>query len=69
MTTIIIDDKSVSARKMIEFLKTQRYATIIDDSEPNASLRESMKEASEGKTQEIMDIEEYFNKVRKRANV
>jgi len=69
MTTIIIDDKSVSAKKMIEFLKTQRYATIIDDREPGASLRESMEEAAEGKTTEIKDIGEYFNKVRKRANV
>ena len=37
MTTIIIDDKSADAKKMIEFLKTQRYAKIVDEKIPTAS--------------------------------
>lgn len=47
------------------------YAKIIDsaDAEPGASLRKSMEEAREGKTKEVKDIGEYFDKIRKRANV
>jgi hypothetical protein len=48
MTTIIIDDKTIDAKKMIEFLKTQRYAKIIDEKEPNATLQKSIDEAETG---------------------
>lgn len=65
MTTIIIDDKSTSAKKMIEFLKTQRYATIIDDREPGASLRESMEEARTGKVIRAKNVEELIDKLNK----
>ena len=54
---------------MIEFIKTLPYAKVIDDRTPSASLRKSMKEAAEGKTKEIKDIDEYFKNIRKKANV
>ncbi len=49
MTTIIIDDKSIGAKKMIEYLRTLPYAKIIEDREPGPSLRKSMEEAKSGK--------------------
>lgn len=69
MTTIIIDDKSAEAKKMIEFVKTLPYAKIMDEKSPGASLRKSMKEAREGKTKEVKDVGEYFDQIRKKANV
>ena len=43
MTTIIINDKTTDAQRMIEFLRTQRYAKIIEEKIPNASLLKSME--------------------------
>jgi len=69
MTTIIIDDKSAGAKKMIEFIKTLPYAKVIDERTPGASLKKSMDDAREGKTKEIKDVDAYFNEIRKKANV
>ncbi len=69
MTTIIIDDKSAGAKKMIEFVETLPYAIIIDDREPGLSSKKSMEEAGEGKTKEIKEIGKYFDTIRKRFNV
>ena len=69
MTTIIINDKTTDAKRMVEFLKTQRYAKIIDERTPGASLLKSMEEANTGKTKEMKNTEDYFKKLRKRANV
>ncbi|MCX6221601.1 MAG: hypothetical protein NTZ69_11500 [Bacteroidia bacterium] len=49
MTTIVIDDKTIDAKKMVEYLKTQRYAKIIDEKTPNAILQKSIDEAETGK--------------------
>ena len=69
MTTIIIDDKSIGAKKMIEYLRTLPYIKIVEDREPGPSLRKSMEEARTGKTKEIKDTAEYFKKIRKSTNV
>ncbi len=69
MTTIVINDRSVGAKKMIEYLKTQSYVTIIEEKTPNVSLLKSMEEAKTGKTTEYATTEELFSKLRKKANV
>lgn len=69
MTTIIINDKTTDAKKMIEYLKTQRYVTIIEEKTPGASLLKSMEEASTGKTTEYESTEQLFSKLKKKANV
>lgn len=69
MTTIIIDEKTTGAKKMVEYLKTQRYAKIIEDKTPNASLLKSMEEARNGETKEMGNVEDYFKGLRKRADV
>ena len=70
MTTIIIDEKTIGVKKMVEFLKTQRYAKIVDEERiPSDSLMKAMKEAKTGKTKEMKSAGEYFKELRKRANV
>ena len=49
MATIVIDEKSVGAKKMIEFLKTQPYAKIVDERKPSTGLAKSIEEARTGK--------------------
>lgn len=69
MTTIIINEKTTEAKRMIEFLKTQRYVQIIDEMTPNASLMKSMEEARTGKTNHYKSTEELFSKLHKKAGV
>ena len=69
MTTIIINDKTIDAKRMIEFLRTQRYAKIVDEKIPNASLLKSMEEAKTGKTKEYRSTNELFENLYKIADV
>lgn len=69
MTTIIINDRSKDAKKMIEFLKTQNYVTIIEEKTPNSTLLKSMEEARAGKTTEYESTEQLFSNLRAKANV
>jgi hypothetical protein len=64
MTTIIINDKSAGAKKMIEFIKTLPYAKVIDDRTPGASLRKSMEEASTGKVIRTKSVTDLLEKLK-----
>lgn len=69
MTTIVINDRSNGAKKMIEYLKTQSYVTIIEERKPSTSLLKSMEEAKTGKTTEYKSTEQLFSELRRKANV
>ena len=69
MTTIVINEKSVGAKKLVEYLRTQPFVTIVEEKTPTASLLKSMEEAEAGKTTEYKSAEELFSKLRKNANV
>jgi hypothetical protein len=69
MTTIIINERSKGAKKLIEYLKTQSFITIIEEKSPSPTLAKSIKEAKSGKTTEYKNTEELFSKLRKKANV
>ena len=49
MTTIVINEKSIGAKKLIEFLKTQPFVTIVEERKPNSSAK-SMNEAKAGES-------------------
>ena len=44
MTTIVINENSKSAKKLIEFLKTQPLVTIVEETKPNR-IAKAMNEA------------------------
>ena len=69
MTTIVINDKSIGAKKLVEYLRTQPFVTIVEEKTPTASFKKSMEEAEPGKTTEYKSTEELFSKLRKKANV
>jgi hypothetical protein len=69
MTTIIINERSSGAKKLIEYLKTQPFVTIVEEKTPSLTLAKSIKEAKSGKTTEYNNTEELFSKLRKKANV
>lgn len=63
MKTIIINDRSTGAKKMIEFLKTQSYATIIEET-PSTSLLKSINEAKSGKVIRTKDASDLLEKLK-----
>jgi hypothetical protein len=65
MVTIIIKDKTAQAKQMVEFLKTQSYAEIIEDDQPNARTIKSMNEAKHGKVIRAKNTAELLEKLKK----
>lgn len=56
-------------KKLIEFLKTLSYVTIVEEKTPSASLLKLMEEARTGKTTKCESTEQLFSKLKKKANV
>jgi len=69
MTTIIINERSTGAKKLIEYLKTQSFVTIVEENTPSLTLVKSIKEVKSGKTTEYKSTEELFLKLRKKSHV
>lgn len=65
MTTILINDKTIDAKKMIEYQKTQSYAKIIDVKTPNARLRKSIDESKTGKVIREANVDELLERLKK----
>lgn len=64
MTTIIINDRSADAKKMIEYLKAQRYVTIVEEKKPTAALLKAMAEAKTGKVTHAKNVTELLEKLK-----
>jgi len=64
MTTVIIKTRSKAAKQMIEFLKTQPYAEVIEAVKPNATTLQAIEEVRKGETIKCNNFEEYLEKVR-----
>ena len=63
MTTVIIDDKTAGAKKMIEFLKTQSFAKIIEEKEPNAETKRAINDVKKGKITSCRSVDDMMNKL------
>jgi hypothetical protein len=65
MATIIINERSTSAKKMIEYLRTQNYVKIIDDESTKISKSEFMddfrKSLTEVKAKKTKPLKELFD--------
>jgi hypothetical protein len=62
MTTLIIDNSSREAKKMIEFLKTQSYVKVIEK-KPNKTTQKAIEDALEGKVTRTKDIPDLMQKL------
>lgn len=70
MTTITINERTAKGKTLLEYLRKFEGEPFIKiEEKPNASLLKSIEEAKTGKTKEMKNTAEYFNKLRKRANV
>jgi len=66
MTTVVINDKTKEGKALIEIIKHLKYATIIDETTPNASVLKSVEDAESGKVNMYSSTEELFAKLQKK---
>jgi hypothetical protein len=64
MTTVIITNKSKAAKQMVEFLKTQPYAKVIEEKIPNNTTLRAIEELRKGKTIKCDTFDDYIEKVK-----
>ena len=64
MKTIIIDDSTIDAIKMVEFLKTQSFARIVAENEPNEATKRAILEVEEGKVTYCSSVEDMMAKLK-----
>lgn len=69
MTTVIINTRSKEAKKIIEFLKTTRYARVFEENIPNEETIQAMNEVKEGKVNAYKSAKEMIESLKKAANV
>ncbi|MHC1776950.1 MAG: hypothetical protein AB9834_16220 [Lentimicrobium sp.] len=69
MATVIIDTRSNEAKKMLEFLKSTRYARVIEEDIPNEETLEAMNEVEEGKVNSYKSAKDVMRKLKKKASV
>ena len=64
MTTIVINEKSVGAKKLVEYLRTQPFVTIVEEKAPGASLAKSINEAKTGKVTRTKNVSDLLEKLK-----
>jgi hypothetical protein len=69
MTTVIIDTRSEEAKKMVEFLKSTRYARVVETNVPNDETLEAIHAVEEGKVNSYSSAKELMSSLKKKAGV
>ncbi|HZK08111.1 MAG TPA: hypothetical protein VFC92_07905 [Bacteroidales bacterium] len=69
MTTVIIDTRSVEAQKILEFLKTTRYAKVLEEKTPNNETLKAMEEVEAGHAKSYKSVKELMTSLKKSAGV
>jgi hypothetical protein len=62
MTTLIIDNSSKEAKKLIEFLKVLPYVKVIDN-KPNKTTQKAIEDIQMGKVTRTNDITDLMQKL------
>jgi hypothetical protein len=69
MTTIIIDTKSEEAKKMVELLKSTKYAKVIDNQIPNKETLRAIEDTKTGKLKSYNSVSEMMSMLKEKAGV
>jgi hypothetical protein len=64
MTTVIIDTRSEEAKKMVEFLKSTRYARVVEENVPNDETLEAIHAVEEGKVNSYSSAKELMSSLK-----
>lgn len=69
MTTVVINTRSAEAKKMVEFLKTTRYAKVVEGKIPNKETLSAIKDVESGKVKSYSSAKELMSSLKKKAGV
>ena len=69
MTTIIIDTRSTEAKKMLEFLKSTRYAKVIEEEKVNNETLSAINDIENGKVNSYNSVNDLMLSLKKKASV
>ena len=69
MATVILDTRSVEAKKMLEFLKSTRYAKVIEEEKVNDETISAIKDIENGKVNSYNSVNDLISSLKKKAGV
>ena len=69
MTTVIINTRSAEAKKMLEFLKSTRYAKVIEEEKVNDETISAIKDIENGKVNSYNSVNGLMLSLKKKAGV
>ena len=69
MTTVIINTRSTEAKKMVEFLKTTRYAKVVEEKMPNKKTLIAMDDVESGKVNSYTSAKKLMEPLKKKTGV
>jgi len=69
MTTVIIDTRSAEAKKMLEFLKSTRYAKVIEEEKVNDETISAINDIENGKVNSYNSVNDLMLSLKKKAGV
>ena len=69
MTTVIINTRSTEAKKMLEFLKSTRYAKVIEEEKINDETISAIKDIENGKVNSYNSVNDLMSSLKKKAGV
>jgi len=69
MTTIILDTRSVEAKKMLEFLKSTKYAKVIEEEKVNNETLSAINDVENGKVNSYNSVNELISSLKNKSGV
>ena len=69
MTTVIIDTRSAEAKKMLEFLKSTRYAKVIEEEKVNDETISAINDIENDKVNSYNSVNDLMSSLKKKAGV
>jgi|GEM_PF-1897572 len=69
MTTVVLDTRSEEAKRLVDFLKTKRYAKVLVEKTPNAETLKAIEDVEAGQVKSFPSVNELMKTLKKTAGV
>ena len=69
MATVILNTRSAEAKKMLEFLKSTRYAKVIEEKEVNDETLSAINDIENGEVNSYNSVNDLMSSLKKKAHV
>jgi len=69
MATVILNTRSAEAKKMLEFLKSTRYAKVIEEKEVNDETISAINDIENGDVNSYNSVNDLMSSLKKKAHV